>query len=133
MSTFPWHSWNGGPFSVERKPGNAPGTVIIAFRGSFTLRDAYGTSDPLALHKMMAVEPTPGEAPTVKSILDLTACPSMDSSGLGMVATYYIRCRKHGVKLVAAGLTPRVRELFKLTKMDSVIPIVATVEEAESR
>jgi hypothetical protein len=33
--------------------------------------------------------------------------------------------------MIAAGLSPRVLELFKLTKVDSVIPMTATVEEAD--
>jgi len=29
-------------------------------------------------------------------------------------------------------LSPKVREVFKITNMDKVIPIVATVEEADN-
>jgi len=31
--------------------------------------------------------------------------------------------------MIAAGVTPRVQQLFKITKVDSVIPMAATVEE----
>jgi len=43
-----------------------------------------------------------------------------------------VHCQKKGMKMIAAGMTPRVREVFKLTRMDSVIPIAASVEEAEA-
>jgi len=128
--TFAWQTWNSGPFSMERKPGR-PGTVIHCFRGPFTVRDAYTCLEPLTVNKMLDLEPAPGDQPTVISILDLTHCSSMDSSGLGAVATHMVRCQKKGVKLIAAGMSPRVREVFHITRMDTVIPMAATVEEAE--
>jgi len=35
--------------------------------------------------------------------------------------------------MVAAGVNSRVMELFKLTKVDTVIPLAGTVEEAEAK
>jgi anti-anti-sigma factor len=117
---------------MERKAGK-PGTVIHCFRGPFTVRDAYSCMEPRTLNKMLDLDAAPGEAPTAKSILDLTACTSMDSSGIGLIATHLVRCRKHGVKLIAAGMSPRVKQVFQITNMDSVIPMAATVEEAENQ
>jgi len=34
--------------------------------------------------------------------------------------------------MIAVGASPRVREVLKITGMDSVNPLVATLEEAES-
>jgi anti-sigma B factor antagonist len=78
------------------------------------------------------LEPAPGEAPPKLNILDLTTCPYMDSSGLGIIATHYVRCQKQGLKMIVAGLSPKVREVFRITNMDKVIPIAATVEEADN-
>jgi len=132
MSTFSWQTWNSRPFSIERKPGSNPGTVILCFLGPFTTRDAYSNLPPLALKKILELEPEEGEAQPVKNILDLTQCPYMDSSGLGIIVAHMVHCQKKGMKMIAAGMTPRVREVFKLTRMDSVIPIAASVEEAEA-
>jgi anti-sigma B factor antagonist len=77
------------------------------------------------------LEPAPGETPLKLNILDLSTCPYMDSSGLGIVATHYVRCQKQGLRMIVAGLSPKVRDVFRITKMDKVIPIAATVEEAE--
>ena len=131
-ATFSWQTWNSGPFSMERKQGK-PGTVIHCFRGPFTVRDAYSCMEPKTLNQMLDLAMPPGEPPTTKSILDLTGCTSMDSSGLGVIATHLVRCQRQGVKLIAVGLSPRVRQVFQITKMDSVIPEAATVEEAENR
>ncbi len=131
MAAFAWQTWNSGPFSIERKSGKAPGTVIVSFRGPFTVRDAYTCLQPTELDHVLELNPAPGEEPPVKNILDLTGCPYMDSSGLGIIATHYVRCQKKGLRVIAAGLSPKVREVFKITKMDCVIPMAATVEEAE--
>lgn len=130
-ATFAWQTWNSGPFSIERERGAAPGTVILRFHGPFTTRDAYTSLPTQTLSKMLDLEPAPGEEPPVKNILDLTHCPYMDSSGVGMIVTHHVRCQKKGVRLIAAGMSPRVREVFHITRIDTVVPIVSSVEEAE--
>jgi anti-anti-sigma factor len=132
-TNFAWQTWNSSPFNIERCPGKTPGTVILRFHGPFTVRDAYTCLPPLLLNKMLELETAPGEAPPVKNILDLTDCPYMDSSGLGMIVTHHVRCQKNGVRMIAAGLSPRVRQVVELTKMDAVLTIAASVEEAEAR
>ncbi len=132
MGTFSWQTWNSGPFSIERKPGSEPGTVILCFRGPFTTRDAYSSLPALTLKKILELEPAEGEAPLVRNILDLTACPYMDSSGLGIIVSHMVHCQKKGIKVIAACLTPRVHEVFRLTKVDCVVPIATSMEVAET-
>ncbi|MGO8933091.1 MAG: STAS domain-containing protein [Terracidiphilus sp.] len=131
MATSGWQTWNSGPFSIQRKPGKLPGTVILCFCGPFTIRDAYSSLPPGELNRILGLEPAPGEEPPKLNILDLTTCPYMDSSGLGIIATHYVRCQKQGLRFIVAGLSPKVRDVFRITKMDTVIPIAATVEDAE--
>jgi anti-anti-sigma factor len=133
MGTFSWQTWNSGPFSIERKPGSKPGTVILCFHGPFTTRDAYSSLPTMSLKQVLELEPAPGEDPPVKNILDLTGCPFMDSSGLGIIVAHMVHCNKKGMKMIAAGMTPRVREVFRLTKVDTVVPIATSVEEAEAK
>lgn len=52
--------------------------------------------------------------------------------GLGMIVSQHVRCQAKGLRMVAAGASPRVQQLFKLTKVDTFIPMVATVEDAEA-
>jgi anti-anti-sigma regulatory factor len=49
------------------------------------------------------------------------------------VINHYVHCQNGGARLVAAGVNSRVMELFKLTKVDTVIPLAGTVEEAEAK
>ena len=119
------------PLTFERKEGEVSGTVVFHFSGPFTARTVFECQSPDAVSKMFDLQlmlPT-GEPPTV-NIFDLTDVPYMDSTGLGMVVRHYVRCQDKGVRFVAAGVNPRVLELFKLTNVDAVIPITTTVEEA---
>jgi anti-anti-sigma factor len=123
--------WKGTPFSIERKQGKAQGTVIFRLSGPFTARDMYGSLTPAGLRNMLDFQSTPTEVPPVVNILDLTDVPYMDSCGLGLVVGHYVSCHRKGIRLIAAGASPRVRELFKMTKVDSTIPMTATVGEVD--
>ena len=123
--------WKSTPFTIERKEGKAPGTVIFRFCGPFTARDMFGTLAPTALHEMLSFHSTSSNEPPTLNILDLTDVPYMDSTGLGRIVSHYTHCRDKGVRMVAAGASPRVMELFKMTNVDSIFPFIATIEEAD--
>jgi len=131
-SAFSWQTWNSVPFTIERNAGKTDGTVVLRFCGPFWTRDVYTNLPTMALSQAFELE-APGGTPITKHILDMTSCPSIDSSGLGIIATHHVRCEKRGVKLVVAGASPRVRQVFQITNMDKVIPMVATLEEAEEQ
>jgi anti-anti-sigma factor len=123
--------WKATPFTIERKEGKASGTLIFCLHGPFTARDMFGTLAPVALHDLLSFQSTPSDEMPVLNILDLSDVPYMDSTGLGRIVGHFVHCRGKGVRMIAAGANPRVIELFRMTKVDSVIPITATVEEAE--
>ncbi len=124
--------WKGASFSIDRLPGKTPGTVIFRFTGSFTARDIFGSGTPTAFHHIFDCEPAPGDTAPTTNIFDITAVPFMDSSGIGVLVSHYVRCRGKGVRLIAVGANPRIAQLFKLTRVDSFIPMAATLAEAES-
>jgi anti-anti-sigma factor len=119
------------PFSIERLQGNSPSTIIFRLTGPLTARKMYGHLTPDELQNVLAFHSTPGEQLPQLNILDLSGVPYMDSMGLGMIVTHYVRSTNKGVKTIAAALTPRVLELFQLTKVDGTIPIAPTVAEAD--
>jgi anti-sigma B factor antagonist len=108
------------PLSIERADGQAPGTRIFHLNGPVTLTNLF------VLQPILRQDP-----PQRLAILDLSRVPYMDSAGMGAVINYYVHCEKHGCKLIVAGVSSRVLELFKMTKVDRVIPMAATVDEAE--
>ena len=123
--------WKTTPFTIERKEGKAPGSVIFRLCGPFTARDMFGTLAPIGLLNILSFQSTPSEELPALNILDLTDVPYMDSTGLGRIVSHYVHCRGKGIRMIVAGASPRVLELFRLTKVDSTIPMAATVEEAD--
>ena len=130
MSETQAQVWKGAAFSVEREESKTPGTVIVRFIGPFTARDMYNILTPDALEEIFDPQAAPGNDPVTLLVLDLANVPYMDSMGLGMIVTQYVRLKGKGVHLVAAGMTPRVLQLLELTKVNSVIPMAATAAEA---
>ena len=121
--------WKSTKFTIERNQGNAPGTVIFRLTGPFTARDMYGSLSPAAFRNTFESEgDNDGHG---LHILDLTEVPYIDSAGLGLIVSHYVRCQGRGVRLVVAGAGQRVVQLFELTKVDQFFPRFATVEEAD--
>jgi anti-anti-sigma factor len=121
--------WKTTKFAIERNEGKTPGTVIFRLTGPFTARDMYGALSPDTLRNTFELGEDGEQHPL--HILDLTEVPYVDSAGLGLMVSHYVRCQNRGVRLVVAGASPRVVQLFELTKVDQFFPRFATVEEAE--
>jgi anti-anti-sigma factor len=109
------------PITFERKEGSAPGTLILTLNGPVTLRNLFDLQTQLRS----------AELPKV-FILDLSGVPYMDSAGMGAIINHYVHCQSHGCKMIAAGVSPRVHELFRMTRVDSVIPQAPSVEAAQA-
>jgi anti-sigma B factor antagonist len=109
------------PLSIEKQTGKDPGTTILHLKGPLTLRNLF---------EFQAVVRA-GDPPPV-TILDLTGVPYMDSTGMGAVINHHVRCTGKGVKLIVSGVSDRIMELFKMTRVDGVITIKPTVEAAEA-
>ncbi|MEP2919886.1 STAS domain-containing protein [Sulfitobacter sp.] len=70
-----------------------------------------------------------GHSETV--LLDLNHVQFIDSSGLGAIVAA-MKNLSPARKLALAGLTPTVEKVFRLTRMDSVFGVYATVDAALS-
>ena len=126
--------WKSSRFTIERNQGKTPGTVIFRLSGPFTARDMYGALSPDAIRNTFEAEEVddPQALPIHPlHIFDLTEVPYMDSAGLGLIVSHYVRCQGRGVRLVVAGVSPRVVQLFEMTKVDGLFPRIGAVEEAD--
>jgi anti-sigma B factor antagonist len=63
-------------------------------------------------------------------LLDLSAVPYMDSSGVGTLVEVFRRVSGYKGKLVLFGLTSRVRSVFEITKLDRFFTICETLNQA---
>jgi anti-sigma B factor antagonist len=109
------------PLSIELVEGKSPGTRILRLKGPLTLKNIFPFQSELR-----------SGGPHPITILDLTGVPYMDSAGMGALMNYFVHCQRENLKFIVAGVSPRVLELFKLTKVDNLIAIAPTVEEAEA-
>src|SRR5438067_12182779 len=65
-------------------------------------------------------------------ILDLSGVDYIDSAGIGMVALASGKIKEIGGKLAVVAPEGRVLHLLKLTQMNSIVTVRATVGEAEA-
>jgi anti-sigma B factor antagonist len=65
-------------------------------------------------------------------IIDLSEVPSIDSMSIGALVRAYVSCNKSGRKLLLVGVNYRVRNILRLTGVDSLFDTYSTVSEAES-
>ncbi|MGC2613686.1 MAG: STAS domain-containing protein [Terracidiphilus sp.] len=130
MSTTQTELWNSPSFTIERIEGQAPRTVIYRITGSFNARDMYGSMKQVALGNIFEFKPLPGTETPALHIFDISKVPQMDSSALGTIVSHFISCRNKGIRVVVVGPNPNVIQLFKFTKVDTLLPMAATIEDA---
>jgi anti-anti-sigma factor len=112
---------NDFSLAIERLQGRTPGTVILRLSGRLTLTSVLA----LRAH-FRDFEPPP------LTILDFTAVDYMDSAGMSEIINHEVYCRDKRVRLAVAGVTPRVLSMLQITRLDQVLTLVPTVEEAEA-
>ena len=110
------------PLTIDRRKGVSVDTEIFALTGPLTLRNMFDFQSELR-----------GSTPTKLTIFDLSGVPYMDSAGMGLVMNHYVHCQTRGGKLIVAAANGRLMDLFKVTKVDSVLPLAASVEAAEAQ
>jgi len=112
---------NDGPLTIDRADGKNPGTRVFRLSGPLTLRNLFELQSEL---RNAALPPL--------TVIDLSKVPYMDSAGMGLVMNHYVRCQTNGTKLVVSGANNRVMDLFKVTKVDTVLPLASNLESAEA-
>jgi anti-anti-sigma factor len=57
-----------------------------------------------------------------KVLIDLTEMPYVGSTGIGFIVALFTTVRVNAGRFVMVGLHPRVQYVFRLTRLDTVIP-----------
>ena len=110
------------PLTIEPLPGNSPGTVVLRLTGSITMNTVR------ALRAQFRDQELPRH-----TILDFSSVAYMDSAGMSEIIGHEVYCRDKGVRMTLAGVTSRVLNMLKITRLDKVLTLAASVEEAEAR
>ena len=109
------------PLTFEQKPGATPDALLFVLSGPLTLRNMFDLQSALR------------EASTPKLVIfDLADVPYMDSAGMGLIVNHHVHCQTRGSKLVIAGANNRVLDVFKVTRVDSVLALAPTAEAAQA-
>ena len=106
--------------TFTKRPGSRDGIEILSLSGPFTLGNMFEFQRAL-----QDVKPP-------YLIFDISKVPYMDSAGLGLLVNFYVAGQKNGRKMAVAGATPRIVTLFEMTKVDSLLKLYPTVEDAEN-
>ncbi len=72
------------------------------------------------------------ESQPARLVIDLSAVPYMDSSGVATLVEAMQIARRTGSKLVLCALQDKVRSIFEIARLDMVFSIVGSVEEASA-
>ena len=65
-----------------------------------------------------------------KFVLDITTLDYVDSSGIGMLVSCLTNVKKAGGELKLAGASPRIRRIFAMTGVDTMMPMFDTLAAA---
>jgi anti-sigma B factor antagonist len=103
---------------IRRGSGSYGNVTVLEINGPLTLRNLFEFQNAVR---------QPGITDT---ILDLAGVPFIDSAGLGAILSHYTHTQKSGNKFAVTGATDRVQMLFRITKVNSVLPSFATVRAA---
>src|SRR5258707_300666 len=98
--------------------GPGEGVRIVKLIGPCTLTEMFKFQDVLRAQA----------APV--TLLDVTEVPYMDSAALGCVVRLHVSCESQKKKYAVVGASERIRTLFRITHVESVLIQYATTDEA---
>ena len=107
-----------GPIKNVRRQQQA---VIIEVAGNIDL--ATSPMFQQGIIKLLSDKPE-------RVIINFSEVPYMDSSGIASLVKVLSQVRANGASLHLVALTPRVRSLFEITRLDTVFSIHDTEQEA---
>jgi anti-anti-sigma factor len=109
---------------------NELSTEVRRLESGIGVIDVHGVLTSAAEDQLMnAYNKAAGEQdPAV--IFNFSDMEYINSSGIGLLITILIRAKRQGHKLVACGLKEHFKQIFKLTRLDEVMPVFDTEKES---
>lgn len=106
------------PLSMRCTEGSTDKMRIYEVTGPITLANLFGFQDQLRASE-----------PPERVVLDLAGVPYVDSAGLGAIVNYFVHCERRGTRMALAGVSDRIAEMLRMTRVDAVIPVVSKAED----
>ncbi len=99
-----------------------PGVTVIELSGHLTLGQESGRIEAAVLAAL--------NEGAQKVVFDLSQVGYVDSSGIGVIAYCFGKISRKGGHAAVAGAKGRVMDVFRITRLDSVIPCFPDVASA---
>ena len=106
---------------IESLPGTQVSVRILRLSGPFTMEGVYAFESVAST----VIEPL--------VIIDLTDVPYMDSCALGAIMGLYRPSESHQRQYVVVGASERLRTMFRITRVDDILVMYPTLEEAQQK
>lgn len=107
--------------TITEAPGAQEGERILQLNGPITFATLFDFRDTVRAEK------------TAKTlILDFTQVPYVDSAGVGAIVNAHVSCLNSGRCLLLVAVQDRIRTLMKVTKVERVLKIFPTLQEAQA-
>jgi anti-anti-sigma factor len=104
---------------IVREAGATGSTAILRLKGPLTLTTLFVLQEKLR------------EIPGADTVIDVSEVPYIDSAGLGTVLSHWSHTQRTGHKFAMTGVSPRIGVLLEITKVNTVLPMFQTAEEAD--
>jgi anti-sigma B factor antagonist len=109
-----------------------PLAVTSATTGSTAVLTLTGDLDFINVARLKAEVSAVVVAPVTRLIIDLSGVAICDSTGFGALIWSMRHATGHGCWLLLCGPRTRVRQIIEMAGLDTVIPVVDTIEEAHA-
>jgi anti-anti-sigma factor len=107
-------------FSMAWSDGSLAGERIVKLSGPFTLSAVFEFQD--------AIRTT--HSPI--TIVDLSDVPYMDSAAMGSLMGLHVSCHQHDRRYSLVGASDRLRTVFRVSGVDSILSLHGSLHEAEA-
>jgi anti-anti-sigma factor len=104
---------------IARSQGATGTTTILRLKG------------PLTLSTLFLLQDTLREIGNVDTVIDVDQVPYIDSAGLGTILSHWAHTQRGGNKFALTGVSPRIDVLLEMTKVNTVLPMFKTAEDAD--
>ena len=98
-------------------------TLTVRKQLGASIIDIAGEVTGFAEDQLMAAYQEASNGRTRAIILNFTGLEYMNSSGIGLLVTVWVRANRQRQRLVAFGLDDHYRQIFELTRLDEAISL----------
>src|ERR1019366_980696 len=88
-------------------------------------------SSPLTVKTLFILQQNLREIGSVDTVIDVSEVPYIDSAGLGTILSHWAHTQRSGHKFALTGTSPRIDVLLEITKVNTVLPMFKTAEDAD--